>query len=172
MAVKEKTWIIARNVNPHEKGQYPALLKSDDDHAARDVVALWDGKRWITAPGRVVEYWSYPTLKARPTSYVYDEDFLLFSQAGILTAEAIATMLKRTESSVKVRAHLLGISLAVVNTYNEWSARDENFLIELVKDGFTSNEIASKLERSRNSVYSKIEAFRQKGILPRRGKAA
>lgn len=153
---------------PAESGQY--LVKTTHkEQGAREVFAVWTGTEWVTAPGREVTAWAYP-LQPKHDSYRMSEDLILFTLAGKETPETIARHVGRTAASVKVRAHLLGLSLAIKKGYEHWNARDEKILIELFRAGFRGNALADKLGRSYRSISGKLEAFKRQGILPRRGR--
>lgn len=156
-------------LTPPETGQY-ITHTTHKEYGAREVWAIWQGEHWITAPGREVTAWAYPDQPKR-NGYSVAEDMTLFRLAGKKGPEDIGKEIGRSAASVKVRAHLLGISLAVKHGYGHWTAEDEKYLIELFKDGMKPLMIGKKLERSRGSINSKIEQFRRLGILPRKGKA-
>lgn len=157
------------SINPPKPGQYIATT-THKEHGGREVWAIWQGQHWITAPGREVEAWALPRQPKR-NGYTVAEDMTIFRLAGKKPADQIAAEIGRSPASVKVRGHLLGLSLAVNYGYNHWSGTDERYLIELFKDGMKPGRIAIKLERTKASVNSKIEAFRKLGVLPRKRKA-
>ena len=167
------TFIKITQSQPVKPGQY-VVIATHSSQPARELVAIWenDGFKsgWLTAHGWTVQQWRLERPQRKSTSYTEREDRILLKNNGKANARELSQALGRSESSIKVRACLLGVSLAVQGRiYEHWNGTDERYVAELTLAGFTPQEIGDKLERSRASVYSKIEALRRQGVLPRHG---
>lgn len=167
--MKAVTFYAAEHHQPTTLGQYVVIAHHDaKELPARELVALYGAGGWITAPGWHVHEWRSERPQFKRNSYSEDEDLALLKNDGKRDAKEMAEHLGRSESSVKVRACILGVSLAAKGrAYNAWGGADERYVVELTNAGFTPQDIADKLDRSRASVYSKIEALRKVGVLPR-----
>lgn len=163
------TFIKVSERSPGIGGQY-VVIATHAERPARELVALWQGDKWITGKGWTVQQWRLERPQRKTTSYTVAEDLELLTNDVKRDAREMSQHLGRSESSVKVRACVLGVSLAAAGRiYEHWNGTDEKYVAELTLAGFTPQEIGDKLERSRASVYSKIEALRRQGVLPRHG---
>lgn len=81
------------------------------------------------------------------------------------TYPEIAKILGRSERSLRVKIHELGIKARPVRKdWKEWTDDEVQTLIDLFEKGYGFNTIAEKIGRSAISCYGKLERMGYKGI--------
>lgn len=84
-----------------------------------------------------------------------EENQILYDLAGKVSVEVIAIRTKRTESAVRNRARVLGISIATIYTdRRSWTDEETNYLLDHYQE-MSMGQIGKHLKRSRSSVHER-----------------
>jgi hypothetical protein len=109
-----------------------------------------------------------------------DDDRLKTLIEANLSIHLIAAKMKRTTQGVRYRASTLGISIKRVwvglkakgkvtgpkHVGRRWTRAEEKQLQDMLDAGMTAGEAATKLERTRQSIYARLQRLYRKRVKP------